>query len=149
VDQLHKAVVASPSGRTAFDGGVHVGRAAQRTDARQLSRSLLLAAGGRAHVKPSLQIVADDVRCTHGCTVAQLAGEELFYFAARGVDEAAAREALVYSFAAEVVEALPHPGLASRARGAIRAALQEATREHGSWRRPPNCGGSTLQPGSC
>jgi len=101
-------------------------RGAQRTDARQLSRALLLAPGGRAHAKPSLQIVADDVRCTHGCTVAELAGEELFYFAARGVGPEAAREALTYSFAAEVVDALPHPGLAARARGAVREALREA-----------------------
>jgi len=124
VRQLHKVILASSASRSAFDGGVAVGKAAQRTDAGQLSRSLLLARGARAHVRPSLQIVADDVRCTHGCTVAELSEEELFYFAARGVGRAAARQALVFSFVAEVTERLGQPELRGRARAAVSGALE-------------------------
>ena len=79
-DQLHKAIAASATSRAVFDGGVRVGREAQRTDARQLSRNLLLARRATVNVKPNLQIVADDVKCTHGCAVSDLEEEQMFYF---------------------------------------------------------------------
>ena len=126
--QLHKCIAAAPTARGVFDGGVRVGRAAQRTDAQQLSRNLLLAPRATAHAKPNLQIVADDVVCTHGCTVSDLDEESLFYFQARGIDAAAARDALVASFGAEVVDKLPAPALAARVRGAVRDALEQAAR---------------------
>jgi Fe-S cluster assembly protein SufD len=66
--------------RGVFDGCIRVNRAAQKTDAKQLSRNLLLAPRATVNVKPNLQIVADDVKCTHGCAVSDLADEELFYF---------------------------------------------------------------------
>lgn len=77
--QLHKCIAAHPSARGVFDGNVRVNRLAQRTDAAQLSRNLLLAPRATVSVKPNLQIVADDVKCTHGCTVSDLSDEELFY----------------------------------------------------------------------
>ena len=79
-DQLHKAIAASATSRAVFDGGVSVGREAQRTDAKQLSRNLLLARRATVNVKPNLQIVADDVKCTHGCAVSDLEEEQMFYF---------------------------------------------------------------------
>ncbi len=79
-DQLHKCIVSAPSGRGVFDGNVKVNRAAQKTDAGQLSRNLLLVPRATVNVKPNLQIVADDVKCTHGCAVSDLSEEELFYF---------------------------------------------------------------------
>jgi Fe-S cluster assembly protein SufD len=126
--QLHKCIAAASTARGVFDGGVRVGRAAQRTDAQQLSRNLLLAPRATVHAKPNLQIIADDVVCTHGCTVSDLDEESLFYFQARGIDAAAARVALVASFGAEVVDALPAPALVSRVRLAVRNALEEAAR---------------------
>ncbi|GFH10688.1 Fe-S cluster assembly protein SufD, partial [Haematococcus lacustris] len=78
--QLHKCIVASASGRGVFDGNVKVNRRAQRSDAGQLSRNLLLANRATVNVKPNLQIIADDVKCTHGCAVSDLSDEELFYF---------------------------------------------------------------------
>ena len=69
-----------PAGRGVFDGNVKVERAAQQTDAKQLSRNLLLVPRATVNVKPNLQIVADDVKCTHGCTVSDLEESELFYF---------------------------------------------------------------------
>ena len=60
--------------------GVRVGREAQRTDAQQLSRNLLLSRRATVNVKPNLQIVADDVKCTHGCAVSDLEEDQMFYF---------------------------------------------------------------------
>ena len=63
-----------------FDGSVRVERQAQKTDAGQLSRNLLLVPRATVNVKPNLQIVADDVKCTHGCAVSDLEEDQLFYF---------------------------------------------------------------------
>ena len=79
-EQLHKAIAASATSRAVFDGGVRVGREAQRTDAQQLSRNLLLSRRATVNVKPNLQIVADDVKCTHGCAVSDLEEDQMFYF---------------------------------------------------------------------
>lgn len=79
-EQLHKCIVSHSSGKGVFDGNVHVKRRAQKTDAQQLSRSLLLAPRATINIKPNLQIVADDVKCTHGAAISDLAEEELFYF---------------------------------------------------------------------
>ncbi len=62
-----------------FDGNVRVERAAQKTDAQQLSRNLLLVPRATVNVKPNLQIVADDVKCTHGAAISDLEEEQLFY----------------------------------------------------------------------
>uniref|UniRef100_A0A7S1IWR1 Fe-S cluster assembly protein SufD n=1 Tax=Eutreptiella gymnastica TaxID=73025 RepID=A0A7S1IWR1_9EUGL len=102
-NQLHKLIAASPSSRGIFDGNVRVGKEAQKTDAAQMTRSLLMKRGASANVKPNLQIIADDVKCSHGCTVCDLDDEELFYLRSRGLTEAQAREALVFSFGFEVI----------------------------------------------
>jgi len=125
-NQLHKCIAASPTSRAVFDGSVRVGRAAQRTDAAQLSRNLLLAKRALVHARPNLQIIADDVKCTHGCAVSDLDAEALFYFRSRGVDAAAARAVLVASFGAEVVAGLPSKELRGRVEAACRASLAEA-----------------------
>lgn len=101
--QLHKCVVAD-SAHAVFNGRVLVRQDAQHTDSAQQNRNLLLS--GRAHVdtKPQLEILADDVKCSHGATVGQLDAEELFYLRSRGLDENAARNLLTYGFAAEIVD---------------------------------------------
>lgn len=106
VEQLHKAI-ADGAGRSVFDGAVQVPRAAQGTEAAQLSRGLLLSDRARIDSKPQLEIVADDVRCTHGATVTRLQQEELFYLRSRGIDAAAAGRLLLRGFCAEVLESLP------------------------------------------
>ena len=72
--------MAAGTGRGVFDGSVRVEREAQKTDAGQLSRNLLLVPRATVNVKPNLQIVADDVKCTHGCAVSDLEEDQLFYF---------------------------------------------------------------------
>ena len=106
LDQLQKAVAADHS-HSIFNGAIQVPRAAQRTDASQLSRSLLLSRRARVDAKPELEIIADDVKCAHGATISQLQQEELFYLRSRGVasDEAAAL--LLKGFCCDVLDRLP------------------------------------------
>lgn len=101
--QLHKCVVAG-SAHAVFNGRVLVRQDAQHTDSAQQNRNLLLS--GRAHVdtKPQLEILADDVKCSHGATVGQIDAEELFYLRSRGLDDNAARNLLIFGFAAEIVD---------------------------------------------
>lgn len=77
--------MAAGRGRGVFDGAVKVEQKAQKTDAGQLSRNLLLVPRATVNVKPNLQIVADDVKCTHGCAVSDLEESQLFYFRWGGV----------------------------------------------------------------
>ena len=106
LDQLHKAV-ADGQGRSVFNGAVQVPRAAQRTNAAQLSRSLLLSDRARIDTKPQLEIVADDVKCAHGATVSRLQTEELFYLQSRGIAADQAALLLQRAFCTEVLRELP------------------------------------------
>lgn len=106
LDQLHKAV-ADDQGRSVFNGAVRVPRAAQRTNAAQLSRSLLLSDRARIDTKPELEIVADDVKCAHGATVSRLQSEELFYLQSRGIRADQAAQLLQRAFCEEVLRELP------------------------------------------
>ena len=108
LDQLHKAV-ADGRGRSVFNGAVRVPRAAQRTNAAQLSRSLLLSDRARIDTKPELEIVADDVRCAHGATVSCLQQDELFYLQSRGIAADQASALLKRAFCEEVLRELPAP----------------------------------------
>jgi Fe-S cluster assembly protein SufD len=106
LDQLHKAV-ADDQARSVFNGAVRVPRAAQRTNAAQLSRSLLLSDRARIDTKPELEIVADDVKCAHGATVSRLQSEELFYLQSRGIASGQAAQLLQRAFCEEVLRDLP------------------------------------------
>eukprot|EP00529_Nitzschia_sp_RCC80_P014812 CAMPEP_0113440844 /NCGR_PEP_ID=MMETSP0014_2-20120614/769_1 /TAXON_ID=2857 /ORGANISM="Nitzschia sp." /LENGTH=717 /DNA_ID=CAMNT_0000331655 /DNA_START=134 /DNA_END=2287 /DNA_ORIENTATION=- /assembly_acc=CAM_ASM_000159 len=86
----------------AFRGRIRVEQSAQQTDSQQLSRTVLLSDRSRAWAVPSLEIIADDVSCTHGATVSDLSEEELFYLRSRGIDRAMARNLLMYAFAGDV-----------------------------------------------
>ena len=106
LDQLHK-VVAAGQGRSVFNGAVRVPREAQRTNAAQLSRSLLLSDRARIDTKPELEIVADDVKCAHGATVSSLQTDELFYLQSRGIGADQAAQLLQRAFCEEVLRELP------------------------------------------
>lgn len=96
---------------------------AQQTDAGQLSRSLLLSPKGTVSVKPNLQIIADDVKCSHGAAISDLEEDQLFYFRARGVSPEAARSALLLSFAGQVTQKLEPKDLRLRVEKSVRESL--------------------------
>ncbi|XP_051137361.1 protein ABCI7, chloroplastic [Andrographis paniculata] len=121
--QIHKCIVAHSLGQAVFDGNVQVNREAQQTDAGQLTRSLLLEPRATVNVKPNLQIIADDVKCSHGAAISDLEEDQLFYFQARGIDLETARKALIFSFAAEVVQKFPHKSIQKKAESLIRNLL--------------------------
>ena len=113
LDQLHK-VVADGAGRSVFNGAVRVPRSAQKTNAAQLSRSLLLSERARVDTKPELEIVADDVKCAHGATVSRLQQNELFYLQSRGIAADQAAKLLLRGYCDEVLRELPEAATASR-----------------------------------
>lgn len=89
--------------RAVFNGRIQVHEDAQKTDAKQSSRNLLLSPEALVHSNPQLEIYADDVRCTHGSTTGHLEDEAIFYLRSRGISEEAAKSLLTYAFAAEVL----------------------------------------------
>ncbi|MEG4343900.1 Fe-S cluster assembly protein SufD [Microcoleus sp. A003_D6] len=109
--QLHKCIIGNKA-RAVFNGKVFVRKAAQLTDAGQLSRNLLLSPRARVDTKPQLEIVADNVKCSHGATVSQLEDDELFYLQSRGLDLERSRYLLIDAFAAEILNQLPIIGVA-------------------------------------
>lgn len=98
--------IAGERGRGVFNGKVIVRPGAQKTDARQSSRNLLLAAGAEIDTKPELEIYADDVKCSHGATTGRLDAAALFYLRSRGLDEAAARTLLIRAFAESILTSI-------------------------------------------
>ncbi len=100
--EVYKGVLDDRS-RAVFNGKVFVKPEAQKTDAKQTNRNLLLSNGAKVNTKPQLEIFADDVKCTHGATVGFLDPMALFYLRSRGIPPAVAQKVLTYAFAAEVV----------------------------------------------
>ncbi|EOA40188.1 hypothetical protein CARUB_v10008905mg, partial [Capsella rubella] len=121
--QLHKCIVAHSSGQAVFDGNVRVNKFAQQTDAGQLTRSLLLKPRATVNIKPNLQIIADDVKCSHGAAISDLEEDQLFYFQARGIDLETARRALISSFGSEVIEKFPNREIRDQARNHVKCLL--------------------------
>ena len=87
-----------------FNGKIIVRKDAQKTDAIQSNKNLLLSAEASINTKPQLEIYADDVRCTHGATVGQLDAEAMFYLRSRGISADEARRVLITAFASDVVD---------------------------------------------
>jgi Fe-S cluster assembly protein SufD len=122
--QLHKCV-AGGGGHAVFNGKILVREGAQRTDAAQSCRALLLSDRAQIDAKPQLEIFADDVKCAHGAAIGQLDPEELFYLCSRGLSEPQARNLLTYGFAAEVIERIPVPSLRARLSRTVLERTQE------------------------
>src|SRR5580704_1648928 len=87
-----------------FHGRIIVHKDAQKTDAKQTNRNLLLSDDAQIDTKPQLEIYADDVKCTHGATIGQVEENALFYLQSRGIDEISARKFLLQAFAGECLE---------------------------------------------
>jgi Fe-S cluster assembly protein SufD len=94
-----------------FHGRIVVHKDAQKTDAKQTNRNLLLSDDAQIDTKPQLEIYADDVKCTHGATIGQIEENALFYLRSRGIDEVSARKLLLQAFAGQCLERMK-PGAA-------------------------------------
>ena len=90
--------------RAVFHGRIHVHKGADKTDAKQTNKNLLLSDDATVDTKPQLEIYADDVKCTHGATIGQMNAEQIFYLRARGLSEEAARRMIMHAFAGEIIE---------------------------------------------
>ncbi len=121
-DLLFKGVLQEQA-RSVFQGLIKVAPGAQRTDAYQADRNLLLSDQARADSIPTLEIEANDVRCTHGATVSQIDEEELFYAMARGLPLRAAQRLIVEGFLESAIERVPIVGIRDRIRETIHAKL--------------------------
>jgi len=121
-NQLIKGV-ARKGGRGVFQGKIVVERAAQKTDARQYHKGMLLEEGAEIFAKPELMIYADDVQCAHGNTAGGLDERALFYMRSRGVSEAEARALLIEAFLVDVIPEWAPPDVQEEITGRIRTWL--------------------------
>jgi Fe-S cluster assembly protein SufD len=140
--QFYNGILADHA-RGVFHGRIVVHKDAQKTDAKQTNRNLLLSDSARIDTKPQLEIYADDVKCTHGATIGQIDEAQLFYLRARGIAEADARNLLLYAFAAECLDRMKDAAAREFAGGligerlkelasAVQAATPAATQEDGA-----------------
>jgi Fe-S cluster assembly protein SufD len=105
-----------------FHGRIIVHKDAQKTDAKQTNRNLLLSDTAQIDTKPQLEIYADDVKCTHGATIGQIEENSLFYLRSRGIDEMSARRLLLVAFASECMDRMKE--------GPVRAHIENLIHDH-------------------
>lgn len=122
--QLYKGILGGSS-RAVFNGRIIVDQDAQKTDAKQSNRNLILSDDAIANSNPQLEIFADDVRCTHGSTIGRLDDEAVFYLRTRGIDRRDAQRLLTLAFAGEVLERIPVEELRRRLEATIAERLAE------------------------
>ncbi len=120
--ELYKGILGGFS-RAVFNGKIIVRPDAQKTDAKQTNKALLLSDNARINTKPQLEIFANDVKCTHGATVGQLDEDALFYLRARGLDRRQARDLLIHAFAGDVLNRMKIESLRTALEGELQAAL--------------------------
>ena len=122
--ELYKGILDGRA-RGVFHGKIIVRPDAQKTDAIQTNKNLLLSAGARVHTRPQLEIRCNDVKCAHGATVGPIDGDALFYLCSRGLEEAEARRLLVRAFLTEALERAPGPRIRQHAENAIAERMGE------------------------
>ena len=105
--EVYKGILAGRA-RAVFNGKIVVRPDAQKTDAKQTNRALLLSDEAQINTKPQLEIFADDVKCTHGAAVGQLDDDAMFYLRSRGLDAVAARNLLIHAFAGDILNDIRH-----------------------------------------
>jgi Fe-S cluster assembly protein SufD len=111
-NELYKGIIDGHA-QGVFNGKIFVRKDAQKTNAFQSNKNVLLSDDASMNAKPQLEIFADDVKCSHGATTGQIDEEALFYLRARGIGEVAARALLNHAFAADVIEQIPNEHLKS------------------------------------
>ena len=125
--ELYKAILDGAS-KGVFNGKIFVRKDAQKTDAKQTNKTLLLSDDTTINTKPQLEIFADDVKCTHGATIGQLDAEQVFYLRSRGIDLASARDILTFAFAADIVNRVTIEPLRAQLEEAIQRGLKQSHR---------------------
>jgi Fe-S cluster assembly protein SufD len=121
--ELYKGILGGKS-TGVFNGKIVVAQAAQKTNAFQSNRTILLSNDANIYTKPQLEIFADDVKCSHGATTSQIEDSELFYLQARGIGKEVARGLLVFAFGAEVLEKIKHEKLKNKLKQRIAELLK-------------------------
>jgi Fe-S cluster assembly protein SufD len=121
---LYKGALIEQS-RSVWQGMIYVGPGAQKTDGYQANRNLVLSKQARADSIPGLEILADDVRCTHGATVSQLEEEPIYYLMTRGLPRPEAERMVIDGFFAPIMDRIPFEGVRQRFLGMIDAKLGE------------------------
>jgi Fe-S cluster assembly protein SufD len=120
--EVFKGVVAD-RGHGVFQGKIRVHPAGQKTDAYQLSKTVLLGDRAVMDAKPELEIYADDVKCSHGATVGDLDEAALFYLRSRGIDGETARRMLIQAFVVDTLDHVRDPALRAHLQGRIERKL--------------------------
>jgi len=111
--QNYNTIIAA-SATGVFNGKIYVEKEAQKTDAFQQNNNLLIGDKATINAKPQLEIFADDVKCSHGCTIGQLDETALFYMQQRGIPKKEAKALLMYAFSNDVIESIKIPELKQR-----------------------------------
>lgn len=109
-NELYKGVIDGKA-TAVFNGRIYVRKDAQKTNAYQSNRNILMGSSSSVNAKPQLEIFADDVKCSHGCTVGRLDETAMFYMRTRGIGEDMARALLLQAFAADIVNQVNIPAL--------------------------------------
>ena len=109
-NELYKGIMDDNS-KGVFNGKIYVRPQAQKTNAFQSNRNILLSDKATVNTKPQLEIWADDVKCSHGCTTGQIDEEALFYLQSRGISKESARAMMLYAFAGEILDNVAQPEL--------------------------------------
>jgi len=104
-NELYKGIIEDKSSAT-FNGKIYVRKDAQKTNAFQSNKNILLSDDGTINTKPQLEIYADDVKCSHGTSTGKLDVDKIFYLRARGLSEASAKKLLMHAFASEVLDSI-------------------------------------------
>jgi len=124
--QFYNGILDSRS-RGVFHGRIVVHKDAQKTDAKQTNRNLLLSEGAQIDTKPQLEIHADDVKCTHGATIGQVDEDAIFYLRSRGISEASARDLLLEAFAGEILGLMKEEPVRRHLEGLVKQWLRRET----------------------
>jgi Fe-S cluster assembly protein SufD len=125
-EELYKGVLDGHA-TAVFNGKVFVRPDAQKSDAQQANKNLLLSEDAVVNTKPQLEIFADDVKCSHGATIGRLEEDALFYLRSRGIDESAARTILVRGFVNQVLDRIPVEELRVQLARLVRSRFGSAT----------------------
>jgi Fe-S cluster assembly protein SufD len=123
-NELYKGIIGD-QGKGVFNGKIYVRQDAQKTNAFQSNRNILLSDSATINTKPQLEIWADDVKCSHGCTTGQIDKEALFYLQSRGISEEQAKSMLLMAFAYEVINKVQDEELRKRIEHLIKSRLQQ------------------------